>query len=106
MSLNELASTLEKEGKLYLGCKGKIYDVSEGESFYGKGAGYHLFIGNDSSVALAKMDFNPEYMDPSQMHWQRDLNEEELNVLEEWVELYERKYTHVAYIKDDGKLKI
>ena len=52
------------------------------------------------------MKFDQEFRDPSKMHWTRDLNEEELNVLEEWVEKYEKTYKLAGYIKDDGKLKI
>jgi len=56
-------------------------------------------------VALAKMKFNQEFLDPSQLHWSRDLDEQELNVLEDWVDRFEGKYELVAYIKDDRKLK-
>lgn len=106
MSLGELAEAMEKDGSLFLGCKGRVFDVSSREDFYGKEGGYHLFVGKDSSVALGKMQFDAEFLDPSQMHWSRDLNEEELQVLDEWVEKFESKYALVAYIKDDGKLKI
>ena len=56
-------------------------------------------------MALAKMKFNQEFLDPSQLHWSRDLDEQELNVLEDWVDRFEGKYELVAYIKDDRKLK-
>ncbi len=102
MSLEELAQTLKGQNKLLLGCKGRVYDVTENQDMYGPDAGYHLFIGKDSSVALAKMDFNDEYMDPAQLHWKRNLNETELTTLDEWVEKFDGKYPVVAYIKDDG----
>ena len=83
-----------------------VFDVSARADFYGPGSGYHLFVGFDSSVSLAKMKFDMDYRDPSKFHWSRDLNEDELNVLEEWVVKYEKTYKVIGYIKDDGKLKI
>ena len=82
-----------------------VFDVSARPDFYGKDAGYHLFVGFDSSVSLAKMKFDQEFRDPSKLHWSRDLNEEELNVLEEWVDKYDSTYKLAGYIKEDGKLK-
>lgn len=82
-----------------------VFDVSARPDMYGKGAGYHLFVGCDSSVALAKMKFDQDYRDPTKFHWSRDLNENELNVLEEWVVKYNKTYKLIGYIKDDRKLK-
>ena len=48
------------------------------------------------------MKFNSEYLDPSQMHWSRDLNQKELNTLQDWVEKFEGKYPIVGYIQNDG----
>lgn len=41
---------------LYIGCKGRVYDVSSSEDFYGPGGGYAHFTGKDASRALARMD--------------------------------------------------
>lgn len=60
MTLQELSTC----GKQYLGCKGRIFDVSSND-MYGPNGGYNLFIGKDSSVALAKMKFDKEFLDPS-----------------------------------------
>ena len=46
-----------------MGCKGKIYDVTSNE-MYAKGMTYNCFIGKDASVALAKMKFDKEFLDP------------------------------------------
>ena len=64
-----------------------------------------MFVGVDGSVALAKMRFDSEFLDASQLHWSRDLDEEELNILQEWVTKFEQKYPIVAYIKDDLKFE-
>ena len=47
---------------LLLGCKGKVFDVTENAEMYGKGQSYNCFIGNDASVALGKMKFDKELM--------------------------------------------
>jgi predicted heme/steroid binding protein len=39
---------------ILLGVKGKIYDVSAKEEFYGPGGAYSAFAGRDASRALAK----------------------------------------------------
>jgi len=104
MHLEELAEANQLNGSLLLGCKGRVFDVSSNE-MYARDGSYHLFVGKDASVALAKMKFNKEFLDPSQLHWARDLNEEELNVLEDWLVRFVGKYKLVAYIKDDQKLK-
>jgi len=106
VSLTELSEALGRDGSLWLGCKGRVFDVSASPGFYGKEGGYHLFIGNDSSVALAKMKFDKEFLDPSHLHWSRDLDAKELNILEEWLQRFEGKYKLVGYIKDDGKFKV
>ena len=59
-----------------MGCKGRVFDVSSNE-MYNKDGAYHLFVNCDASVALAKMKFDKEFLDPSQNHWSKDLNEEE-----------------------------
>ena len=104
MNLEKLSSEYEKTKKLYLGCRGKVYDVTENE-MYAVGQGYNCFIGKDASVALAKMKFDKEFLDPTQMHWSRDLNKEELNILKDWVTKFDGKYKVVAMIENDGKIK-
>ena len=74
MSLEELAGAMEGGGGHLIGCKGRVFDVSSNE-MYAPGQSYHLFVGKDASVALSKMKFNKEFLDPSQLHWSRDLDE-------------------------------
>lgn len=104
MSLGQLADACS-DTKLLIGCKGRIFDASA-NAMYGPEGSYNLFVGKDASVALAKMKFDKEFMDPSLLHWARDLDEKELNILEDWVIKFEGKYETVAYIKDDLKLKV
>ena len=102
MSLDELAAIHKSDGRLLIGCKGKIYDVSSND-MYAPGQGYHLFVGKDASVALGKMKFNPEFLDPKQLHWSKDLDKEELKILDDWVKKFDEKYQIVGQIKEDLK---
>jgi predicted heme/steroid binding protein len=102
MSLEELAAIHKSDGRLLIGCMGKIYDVSSNE-MYAPGQGYNCFIGKDASVALAKMKFNPEFLDPKQLHWSKDLDKEELKILEDWAKKFDGKYQIIGQIKDDLK---
>jgi hypothetical protein len=80
--------------------------MSANPSAYGKGGSYHAFIGKDSSVSLAKMDFNDDYMNPKIMHWRTSLSLGELDQLEYWVGKFSEKYKVVGYIaEDDGRSK-
>ena len=103
MSTEELEASRDR-GACLIGCKGRVFDVSSNPMYSAEGS-YHLFVGRDASVALAKMKFDKEFLDPTLLHWRRDLDQKELNVLEEWLEKFEGKYPLEAYIKDDGKLK-
>lgn len=100
ITLSQLGSSKE----CWMGCKGRVFDVSSNE-MYNKDGAYHLFVNRDASVALAKMKFDKEYLDPAQNHWSKNLNEEELNILEDWLNRFISKYPLVGYIKDDRKLK-
>lgn len=60
MTREELLSydgTVQEGGErmpIYLSVKGRIYDVSEGNSFYGEEGRYHSLVGKDSTLKLAK----------------------------------------------------
>lgn len=73
--------------KIYVACKGVVYDVSKNE-VYREGGGYHVFAGKDASVAFAKMNFNEENFDRNRLYWKRDLDLKGLNVMEEWVRFF------------------
>ena len=97
VTLQEL-SDCQSSGKLWIGCMGRVFDVT-GSEFYGAAGNYSSFVGKDTSVALGKMKFNKEYFDPAAMHWRRDLDEKELNILNDWMVKFADKYPLVGYIK-------
>ena len=90
MTLKELKNSLVTTGRYLIGCKGKIYDVSSYAGYREEG-NYFLYVGHDSSVALAKWSLTKKDLDPRQ-HWSRDLNEKELVQLDYWEEKYDGKY--------------
>ena len=99
MTLDELANC-RASGKLWIGCMGRVFDVT-GSEFYGAGGNYSSFVGKDTSVALGKMKFDKEFFDPAVMHWRKDLEERELNILNDWRVKFEDKYPLQAYLMDD-----
>ncbi|XP_059460939.1 probable steroid-binding protein 3 [Corylus avellana] len=79
---------------IYVAVKGRIFDVTNGKSFYGPGGAYALFAGKDSSRALAKMSKNDEDVSPSL----DGLSEKEIGVLDDWEKKFEAKYPVVGRV--------
>ncbi|KAL9178714.1 hypothetical protein ACHAXT_003845 [Thalassiosira profunda] len=90
---------------LYLSIKGRVYDVSAGERFYGDGQDYHEWVGKDASrsfgtgcrggVDRTGMECLSETLE--------GLTDKELKEIDRWLELYEThdKYTFVGHLVDD-----
>jgi len=90
---------------LYLSIKGRVYDVSAGERFYGEGKEYHDWVGKDASrsfgtgcrggVDRSGMDCLSESLE--------GLTAKEIKEIDRWLELYEThdKYTFVGHLVDD-----
>ncbi|KAJ7958469.1 membrane steroid-binding protein 2-like [Quillaja saponaria] len=79
---------------IYLAVKGRVFDVTTGQSFYGPGGPYALFAGKDASRALAKMSKNDEDITPSL----DGLSEKEIGVLTDWEKKFEAKYPVVGRV--------
>merc|ERR1712071_299480 len=74
---------------IYLGAKGKVYDMSfGGVAFYGPGCSYNLFAGKDASRSLALMSFNPSDIENSSIS---DLTEKQLKILSDWCVTFEER---------------
>jgi membrane-associated progesterone receptor component len=82
---------------LYLGCLGKVFDVSSASAFYGPDGAYGVFAGRDASRGLAKMEISYSSADIS------DLSPSEKQTLKEWHDKYTMKYPIVGVIKDDSE---
>jgi predicted heme/steroid binding protein len=95
MTAEELSEMNGEDGKpLYLAIRSRIYDVSKGESFYGKGRSYHHFVARDASRAFATNCKQPACLVPSLL----GLSQADRKEIDRWVELYEfhDKYTYVG----------
>ncbi|KDP33496.1 hypothetical protein JCGZ_07067 [Jatropha curcas] len=79
---------------IYIAVKGRVFDVTAGNSFYGPGGSYAMFAGKDASRALAKMSKNDEDISPSL----DGLTEKEIGVLNDWEKKFEVKYPIVGRV--------
>ncbi|KAG5468350.1 hypothetical protein LSCM1_02330 [Leishmania martiniquensis] len=90
-----------KNERIFISVKMKVYEVAP--HFYGPGQHYHVFAGTEASRALAKSDLTGKYLN---QYWV-NCSEEELEVLEEYVEKFNSKYPVVGwYVPDDQFYKV
>ena len=74
-------------------CKNIVYDVTSARDFYGPEGPYANFAGRDASRALALMSLKIEDVENTDLS---DLNEEQLNVLNDWERKFKSKYKIVG----------
>ncbi|KNA05235.1 hypothetical protein SOVF_192260 [Spinacia oleracea] len=79
---------------IYVAIKGRVFDVSTGNTFYGPGGAYALFAGKDASRALAKMSKNEDDV-VSNID---GLSDKEIEVLADWEKKFEAKYPVVGRV--------
>ena len=77
---------------LLLAIRGQVYDVGGGRDFYGPGGPYGMFAGKDCTRALAKVAFERELFTGDM----EGLDQDELDKLEEWLEMFEGKYRRIG----------
>ena len=83
----------QHEKRIYLCCKNIVYDVTSAKDFYGPEGPYANFAGRDASRALALMSLKIEDVENTDLS---DLNEEQLNVLNDWERKFKSKYKIVG----------
>jgi len=90
----------EDSDELWLGILGKVYDVTEGKQFYGKGSPYSIFVGRDGSAAFATGDFTPEGAAKSIFE---TLTPQQLLAVSDWTQFYEKeeKYKFVGVLEGE-----
>jgi predicted heme/steroid binding protein len=87
------AATGEEEGaRLWVSCCGRVYDVSQGRSFYGPGGAYHIFAGHDASLNLARMSLKDGDLDSDYS----SLSASEQDTLNEWCDKFDSRYPVVG----------
>jgi membrane-associated progesterone receptor component len=93
-SLDELSEYdgTDPSKPLLVAVRGHVYDVNRGRDFYGPGGPYAMFAGKDCTRALAKVSFDEELFTGDI----QDLESEELEKLDEWIETFEGKYRRLG----------
>jgi cytochrome b involved in lipid metabolism len=101
----ESLSQYVNDDKLYLSILGKVYDVTSGKKHYGKGQGYHYFVGKDATKSFVSGQFEGEVD-----HDLSDLPLKDILGIEDWAHFYDthENYTYKGYLegvyyKEDGK---
>lgn len=87
---------------ILIGIKGRLFDVSSRDDFYGKGQGYNVFTGHDASRALAKTSLDPRDVETSNVD---DLTFTEEDTLRQWEATFEQKYHVWGYVVEDEAAK-
>ena len=82
---------------LLIAIRGYVYDVGRGRAFYGPGGPYGMFAGKDCTRALAKVAFDAELFTGDL----EGLEQDELDKLEEWIEMFDGKYRRVGRLLTD-----
>ncbi|QPG74950.1 hypothetical protein FOA43_002289 [Brettanomyces nanus] len=93
--------------KIYIGVRGKVYDVSSGRRFYGPSGPYSNFAGHDASRGLAKNSFELEVI----RSWDEpiddlsDLSEADWTSLKNWEGMFQGKYPVVGRLVSEKEYK-
>ncbi|KAK6204963.1 cytochrome b5 [Scheffersomyces amazonensis] len=103
--------TLEKYNgkdhpKIFMAVKGKVFDVSQGASFYGPGGPYANFAGRDASRGLAKNSFELDCLTPidQKIDTLQDLLAVEKESLDSWEEHFDTKYPVVGTLHENDAI--
>ncbi|KAG2730967.1 hypothetical protein G9P44_006116 [Scheffersomyces stipitis] len=90
--------------KVFIAVKGRVFDVSQGASFYGPGGPYANFAGRDASRGLAFNSFEKICLTPIDQPIDKleDLTEGEKESLNNWEEHFENKYPIVGTLHENN----
>lgn len=82
-------------GKIYIGCAGLIFDVTESTAYQPKGS-YGMFAGRDITVALGKNSFDKKWLtaNPEEV----TLTEGQKKSVEGWKDFFAEKYPIVGEV--------
>lgn len=85
----------ETQSDLFLAVLGTVFNVTEGNRHYKKGAAYHYFIGKDGSRALVTGNFKDESDEKDHV---MDLSCNDLLTLVHWRNTFKKKYIEVGVL--------
>ncbi|KAI8642343.1 cytochrome b5-like heme/steroid binding domain-containing protein [Parasitella parasitica] len=90
--------------RILMGVNGSVYDVTQGQNFYGPGGPYANFAGHDASRGLAKNSFDECMMvDPhGPIDRLEDLEADDWGSLREWEALFAGKYLLVGKLVENN----
>ncbi|RMZ80823.1 hypothetical protein DV737_g2871, partial [Chaetothyriales sp. CBS 132003] len=91
---NGMLSAANPSGNIYIGVKGKVFDVTPGRNFYGPGGPYENFAGRDATRGLACQSFDESMLTKDldgPLDDCKDLDRDELENLKGWVERFTEK---------------
>lgn len=80
---------------VYVAIKGIVFDVTSNRQQYTPPQGYSVFAGKDASKALGKSSLKVEDCIADYA----ELNEEELQTLNKWVDFFTKKYPRIGNMK-------
>ncbi|GAV52625.1 hypothetical protein ZYGR_0AG06160 [Zygosaccharomyces rouxii] len=89
-----------ESGRILLSVKGQVFDVTEGESFYGKWGAYRKFAGTDCSNLFGYSMWDVSALGRKCNHDLSDVSEQEMARVNSWLEYFTRKYPKIGYLKD------
>lgn len=76
----------------------RVYDVTPGRIYYGPGGSYHALAGRDASRALAIQELPSNLKEDTLQPFDLllDLTPDQRDILNEWIDFFDRKYTRVG----------
>lgn len=90
-----------ESGRILLSVKGHVFDVTEGESFYGKWGAYRKFAGTDCSNLLGYSMWDVSALGKKCNHDLSDISEQEMTRVDSWLKYFMQKYPEIGYLKED-----
>ncbi|CAR26639.1 hypothetical protein ZYGR_0H04570 [Zygosaccharomyces rouxii] len=90
-----------ESGRILLSVKGHVFDVTEGESFYGKWGAYRKFAGTDCSNLFGYHMWDVSALGRKCNHDLSGLSEQEMSRVNSWLEYFKGKYPEVGYLEED-----
>lgn len=96
-----------KNSKVLLSIKRKIYDVTASATNYGPEGSYSIFSGKEIALALANSSLDSKDI-PSpdgKVPPIENLNQVQMDILDDWIEFFDRKYNDVGILVDNDDPK-
>jgi hypothetical protein len=86
ISPEELALHTTEQSRIWLSILGKVYDVTNGTSFYSPSGGYKFYAGRDASPCFSTGQNTPEGAEEALEEWEG----KKLMAVVEWSQFYEK----------------